>query len=205
MAGLWTESAPLVLASRSESRRDQLTAAGIPFDIVPADVDERAEEERFLKNGFGPDGLARALAEAKALAVSRVRQDSICLGADQVLVLGDRIFHKPSGRAEAEAAIADLSGQRHCLISGFCLARNGDSLASGSDRAFLTVRSLPASVIRRYLDLAGPRALSSVGAYQVEGLGVHLFDRIEGQHSTILGLPMLMVLAALRDLGALAL
>lgn len=204
-AVLWRGPTQLILASKSESRRALLIAAGIPVEAVPAHVDERDVEKRFLSDGNDQDTLAIALAEEKAQKVSRKHPDSICLGADQTLHIGDRILHKPSDRAEAEATLVALSGRRHCLISGFCLVKNGHTISRDVDRAFLTMRRFDQGTIGRYLDLAGPSVLSSVGAYRVEELGAHLFESIEGNHSTVLGLPMLKVLASLRGLGLLTL
>ena len=195
---LWIGGAPLVLASKSESRRALLTAAGLHAEIVAANIDERALEHQFFANGGSPEDLAAALAEAKALAVSALRPEAYCLGADQTLTLGNTVMHKPRDFDEAAQSLAMLSGRTHRLISAFCVARSGASLVIDADYADLHMRTLDRQTIAAYLDLAGPLVLSSVGAYQIEGLGVNLFDRVEGDFATILGMPMFKLLAWLR-------
>jgi septum formation protein len=195
---LWTGEAPLVLGSKSESRRALMTAAGLHAEIVAANIDERALEHRFFADGGSPDDLAAALAEAKALAVSALRPEAYCLGADQTLTLGNTVMHKPRDFDEAAQSLAMLSGRTHRLISAFCVARSGASLVIDADYADLHMRTLDRQTIAAYLDLAGPLVLSSVGAYQIEGLGVNLFDRVEGDFATILGIPMFKLLAWLR-------
>jgi septum formation protein len=202
---LWIGASPIVLASKSASRRAVLAAAGLPFEVEPAEIDERGIEAAATPRGAASAALAEALARAKALAVSGRRPGALTLGADQTLSLDGEILHKAPTRAAAAEALAALSGRRHRLTSAFALARDGAILAADSDSAELTMRALDAAQIARYLDIAGPSVLASVGAYQIEGLGLHLFDSICGDHATILGLPMLKLLAALRALGLLAL
>jgi septum formation protein len=198
---LWIGASPIVLASKSASRRALLAAAGLPFEVEPADIDERAVEQQLAEGG----DAALALARAKALAVSARRPDGLTLGADQTLTLDGQAMHKAPTRAAAAEALAAMSGRAHRLTSAFALARGGAILAEDSDSADLTMRALDAAQIARYLDTAGPAVLASVGGYQIEGLGLHLFASISGDHATILGLPMLKLLAALRGLGVLAL
>ena len=202
---LWIGSAPIVLASKSASRRALLAGAGLPFEVEPADIDERSIEEAMIQRGETGAGLALALARAKALAVSARRPGALTLGADQTLILDGQPMHKAPTRAAAAAALQAMSGRSHRLTSAFALARDGAILAEDSDSADLTMRALDAAQIARYLDIAGPAVLASVGAYQIEGLGAYLFESISGDHATILGLPMLKLLAALRGLGLLAL
>jgi septum formation protein len=197
---LWS-GPPLVLASASPTRRGLLEAAGLPVEVEASGVDERALDEERLS----PADLARRLAAAKALAVSRRRPDRLVLGADQTLGIGDLLFHKPSSRDEAAAQLRHLSGRTHRLVSAACLARGGSIRAEIQDSADLTLRPLTEVAIERYLALAGEQVFTSVGGYQVEGLGLHLFERIEGAQTTILGLPLLPLLAALRLEGALLL
>ena len=195
---LWRAAQPLILASKSPSRRALLWAVGLDPEVIAAQVDERALEDRHLARGGSLESLAGELAQAKALAVSAVRPHAYCLGADQTLTLEDRIFHKASDFDEARRSLAALSGKTHRLTSAFCVARGGQSLVVDGDHADLRMRPLDPVTISRYLDRAGPAALASVGGYQVEGLGAHLMDRIEGEHSVVLGLPMLRLLAWLR-------
>jgi septum formation protein len=199
----WLLDAPLVLASGSRFRRALLDAAEIPAETRPAQIDERAVEERLRESGAGPDAVARALAEAKACAVSALAPDRLVLGCDQTLALGKDAFHKPAGRDGARAHLRRLSGRKHHLHSGLCLARGGAVLWSHVESAGMTMRDLSEAMIEAYLDAAGEAILSSVGAYQLEALGIHLFKTIEGDQSTIIGLPMLPLLGALRAEGAL--
>ena len=202
---LWIGASPIVLASKSASRRALLAGVGLPFEVEPADIDERGVEEAMTQRGEAGVGLALALARAKALAVCVRRPLALTLGADQTLILDGRPMHKAPTRAAAAEALQALSGRGHRLVSAFALARDGAILAEDSDSADMTMRALDAAQIARYLDIAGPAVLASVGAYQIEGLGAHLFESIYGDHATILGLPMLKLLAALRGLGLLAL
>jgi len=195
---LWRAAQPLILASKSRSRRALLSAVGLDAEVVAAEVDERALEHWHLAHGGSLDSLASELAQAKALAVSAIRPDAYCLGADQTLTLEGRIFHKASDFDEARRSLAALSGKTHRLTSAFCVARGGQSLVVDGDHADLRMRPLDPVTISRYLSRAGRAALASVGGYQVEGLGAHLIDRIEGEHSVVLGLPMLRLLAWLR-------
>jgi len=201
---LWLAATPLLLASGSATRRDMLAAAGIPIAVVKPQIDERAVEVPLLAAGSPPDAVAAALACAKALAVSQDHPGRLVLGADQTLTCDGAAFHKPATLAQAADQIAALAGRTHELHSAFVLARDGAPLVEGVAIARLTMRPLSADIIARYLEGAGPAALSSVGGYQIEGLGAQLFDRIEGDHFTILGLPLLAVFVALRDLDVLA-
>jgi septum formation protein len=204
MTALWTAPAPLLLASASATRRALLADAGLAVDAEAPGVDERAVERSIDEKALGPADLALHLAAEKALAVSRRRPDRLVLGADQVLDLGGVVAHNPGDRATARAQLLALSGRTHALHSAGALARGGALVDSFVDTARLTMRPLSEAAIEAYLDLLGPEILGSVGVYQVEGLGIHLFERIEGQHATILGLPLLPLLSSLRRLGALA-
>jgi septum formation protein len=198
LAPLWRGDGPLVLASRSESRRALLAAAGLDAESVVAEVDERALEDRYLSGGGSLENVAIELARAKALAVSARRPDAYCIGADQTLTLEGRILHKSRDLAEGAKTLASLSGKTHRLTSAFCVARGGQALVVHRDHADLRMRALAPGEISRYLERAGLGVLASVGAYQGEGLGIHLFERIEGDHSVVLGLPMLDLLAWMR-------
>ena len=153
--------------------------------------------------GATPDDLAQVLAEAKALDVSERHPGALVIGCDQTLSLGDRIFHKPADMEEARRHLLALSGKTHQLNSGIVLAQGGETLWRHVGIANLTMRALDPGFVGRHLSRAGPSVLQSVGAYQIEGEGIQLFEKIEGDYFTIVGLPLLPLLAALRDLGAL--
>ncbi|MGP9820319.1 Maf family protein [Salinarimonas sp. NSM] len=204
-ARLWRDPAPLVLASTSATRRALLASTGLPFETVRPEVDERAIEAGARAEGLAPDALAVLLARQKALSVSGARPGALVIGADQTLALGERLFHKPASREEARAQIAALAGRTHALHSGVAIARDGAVVAAFVETARLVMRPLDADAIDLYLASAGEAVTTSVGGYQLEGVGAHLFARVEGDHATILGLPILPLLAAFRDLGALAL
>ena len=199
---LWLAAEPLVLASRSKARRALLDAAGIPVEIRPADLDERTVAAR--AGTKPPAELAVLLARAKALDVARTTPGRLVLGADQVLALDGIIFSKPAGRAAARAQLAALRGKTHVLHSGLAVARGGDVLFACVAEARLTMRAFSDNFIETYLDTAGAAVTESVGGYQVEGIGIQLFERIDGDHSTILGLPLLPLIAFLRRQGCLA-
>ncbi|KPF67816.1 septum formation inhibitor Maf [Bosea sp. AAP35] len=201
---LWLAREPLLLASGSATRHDMLVAAGIPVEIVRPQIDERAVEAPLLAEGSPPDAVAAALACAKAMAVSQMHPGRLVLGADQTLTSDGEAFYKPTDLAAAADQLAALAGRTHELQSAFVLAQDGAPLLEGLGVARLTMRELSPDFIMRYLDEAGVAALTSVGGYQLEGLGAQLFDEVEGDHFTILGLPLFAVLAALRELGALA-
>jgi septum formation protein len=187
----------LILASQSRARQTLLANAGIDFEAIPADIDERA-----VQQGSGlsaPADIAALLAGEKALAVSVRLPGRFVVGADQTLALGEQLFSKPAGRAQAAEQLRALAGRSHDLHSAVAVARNGKILFSDVSAAQMTMRQLTGADIRAYLDHAGEAVTSSVGAYQLEGLGVHLFERIEGDHFTILGLPLLPLLAFLRS------
>jgi len=195
---LWRGAGPLILASKSESRRALLSAAGLATEFVAPEIDERALEDHYLAGGGSLEGVAAALARAKALAASAERPEAYCIGADQTLTLEGRILHKSRDLPEAARTLATLAGRTHRLTSAFCVARASEALVVHSDHADLKMRALDRPEISRYLERAGPAVLASVGAYRGEGLGVHLFDCIEGDHSVVLGLPMLSLLAWMR-------
>jgi len=203
-ATFWRGDAPLILASGSATRLQLLEASGLPVEVIRPDVDERAIEADFLAMGGSPAGVAAALADAKALSVSPSPPGQTVLAADQMLICEGRPFHKPEGAVAAGRQIAMLAGRKHELTSAFTLARDGKIVGRGTSSAVLAMRPLTPDFIRDYVTLAGSAATSSVGGYQLEGLGIHLFEAIEGDHSTILGLPMLSLLATLRELDLVA-
>ena len=167
------------------------------FEAVPADIDERAVQQ--ASGLSAPGEIAALLAREKALWVSARHPGRYVVGADQTLALGTRLFSKPAGRAQAAEQLRDLAGRSHELHSAVAVARDGKILFETVAIARMTMRQLSGAEIRAYLDEAGEAVTSSVGAYQLEGLGVHLFERIEGDHFTILGLPLLPLLAFLRS------
>jgi septum formation protein len=204
-ASLWIGAVRPVLASKSVTRQLLLENAGIAVDVEAAGIDERALEEQFLESGGSPSELAAELARAKALDVSARRPRALCFGADQTLLLDGSLFHKPGDMDAAEQSLNKLAGRTHILNSAICVACDGALLFERAQSAWLTMRALDERAIRSYLAIAGPLVLSSVGAYQVEGVGVHLFEAIEGDHFAILGLPLLPLLEWLRANGFLAL
>jgi septum formation protein len=199
---LWLAAEPLMLASKSASRRAVLESAGIPIDIEPADVDERGIE---MRAGLeGPDRIAALLAREKAKAVSAKHPDRMVLGADQTLALGQRRFSKAPNRAVAREQLAVLRGNTHTLHSAVCVMRGGEVLFENVDAAHLTMRPFSDVFLDSYLDAVGDKALASVGGYQLEGTGIQLFERVDGDHFTVLGLPLLPLLDWLRQAGLLA-
>jgi septum formation protein len=193
---IWRGKDPLILASQSHARRTLLANAGIAVEAIPADIDERG-----IQQGSGltaPDEIAALLAWEKALFVSAKNPGRFVVGADQTLALGTRLFSKPAGRAEAAEQLRALAGNTHELCSAVAVARDGKIFFADAVIARMTMRPLRAEEVRAYLDEAGEAVTTSVGAYQLEGLGVHLFEGIEGDHFTILGLPLLPLLAFFR-------
>jgi septum formation protein len=194
---LWLKLEPLVLASKSEIRRKILAAAEIPVEVRPAAIDERSLEQS--AGPVTPADLAGLLAVAKAGAVSKNLPGRLVLGADQTLGFGGRIFSKPADRAAARAQLGRLRANAHELHSAIALVEDGNVLFEHVNSARLTMRTFSDEFLERYLDVVGPAALASVGGYQLEAAGIHLFERIEGDHFTILGVPLLPLLAYLRS------
>ncbi len=196
---LWLAPQPLVLASRSDIRGKILAAAGLRFEIRPSQVDERAVE---AKSGVSDAAaVARHLARAKANAVAAARPGRMVLGADQTLARGTMRFGKPANRADAAEQLRTLRGRTHELHSALALVRDDAVLFACVDTARLTMRNFSDRFLNDYLDMAGDSAMNSVGGYQLEGIGIHLFERVEGDYFTILGLPLLPLLAFLRENG----
>jgi len=192
----------LILASGSAARASVLADAGLVFDSVPADIDERAAAAPLEASGAEAGDVALVLAEAKASLVSERFPDALVIGADQTLDLHGAILSKPADMESARRQLLAMSGKTHSLHSAVVLARAGAILWQTVETAHLTMRRLTPEYVGRYLAAVGPAALSSVGAYQIEGRGIQLFERIDGDHFTILGLPILPLLAALRAEGA---
>jgi septum formation protein len=199
---LWLVSHPLVLASKSQVRGKLLAGAGLRFETRPAPIEERAVEAQ--SGARDPITVARHLAREKALAVAASLPGRLVLGADQTLARGTEQYSKPADRAAAAEQLRSLRGRTHALHSALALARDNKVLFDCVDSARLTMRDFSDQFLETYLDLAGGAALTSVGGYQLEGIGVHLFEKVEGDYFTILGLPLLPLLAFLRQNGFIA-
>jgi septum formation protein len=200
--GLWLAPSPLVLASSSTVRRALLEAAGVALEVRPATIDERAIEAAAPDKD--PVAVAALLAREKALRVAADMPGRLVVGADQVLTFEGRRVDKPVDRAAARAQLRAFAGRTHELHAGVAVARDRTLLFEHVDVARLTVRALSESFLDRYLDAAGAAVTVSVGAYQIEGIGIQLFDRLDGDHFTVMGLPLLPLLAYLRAEGSLA-
>ncbi len=195
---------PLILASGSNVRAELLEAAGLVFVVQPPGLDEAVMLEAVSgEQSLEPHDVAEVLARAKAEAVSDLAPQAFVIGADQVLALGDRIFQKPEDMAAARRQLLDLSGKTHELHTAVAIAKEGEAIWAETTVASLTMRKLSPEFIGRYLAAAGDGVLASVGAYQLEGLGVQLFSKIEGDYFSILGLPLVPLLGALRYHGAI--
>ena len=194
---LWLGKTPLILASQSSARKMLLANAGLEFDSVTADIDERSIQAASKLSD--PREIGLLLAREKAKAVSALHPGSYVIGADQTLALGTRLFNKPAGRVQALAQLRDLAGNSHELNSAVAVAKQGKIVFEDVSVARMTMRRMGEAELSAYLDAAGEAVTRSVGAYQLEGLGIHLFERIEGDHFTILGLPLLPLLAFLRS------
>ena len=195
---------PLILASESTARVRLLEAAGLVFIVEPAGLDEATMRLAISgENGLDPQDVAEVLARAKAEAVSDIASGAWVIGADQVLTLDGAILSKPDSMEEARAQLLDLSGKTHILHSAVALASKGEASWAHIETAHLTMRKLTPQYIGRYLAAAGEEVLGCVGAYQVEALGIQLFEKIEGDFFTVLGLPLLPLLDALRREGVI--
>lgn len=193
----------LILASGSQYRKALLENAGIDMEAVPAHVDERAVEATLEGSGLTPDDVAVVLAEAKADEVSGRKRGALVLGCDQTLSLGEDVLHKPADMEAARRQLLRMSGKTHSLNSALVLMRDGETLWRHVSVANLTMRELSPTFIGRYLAAVGDKALTSVGAYQIEGRGIQLFEKIDGDYFTIVGLPLLPLLAELRRMGVI--
>ena len=195
--------ARIILASASPARQAILSHAGIAFDAIPAHIDERAVEAPLQKAGKSPGEIALALAEAKAIGLGRGDRAAFVIGADQTMELSGERFSKPQTMEAARSQLVKLAARTHVLHSGVVGVHKGVVAWRHLDSAAMTMRALSLGDIGAYLDRVGAAALTSVGAYQIEGPGIQLFDKIEGDYFTILGLPLLPLLKWLRDEGAL--
>ena len=199
---LWLAAAPLVLASRSAVRRTLLEAAGVPVEISPADIDERGVEAGAPLQA--PVAIAALLAREKAAVIAGRNRGRLVLGADQTLSLDGRRFSKPADRTAARAQLRALSGRTHELYSAIAFVLDGAVLFEHVGVARLTMRAVSDRFLDDYLDAVGDAATASVGAYQLESFGIQLFERLDGDYFTVLGLPLLTALDFLRRHGCLA-
>jgi septum formation protein len=196
-------SVPVVLASASAARAPLLRAAGVALVIDPAAIDEDEVKASLRLSGADGAVVAESLAELKALRIARHHPAALVIGADQVLQQGADLYDKPQGLAAARRQLLALRGRTHELISAVVIVRDGIRLWHHVGRARLTMRAFTDSFLEQYLTEAGGEALGSVGAYRLEGRGVQLFQRIDGDYFTILGLPLLPVVDFLREQGTL--
>ena len=198
---LWLAAEPLVLASRSKARQTLLTGAGIPIEVCPANLDERSLEASAISTA--PGAIAAHLAHAKAAAAAKLRPGRLTLGADQTLALGAERFAKPVDRTAARTQLRALRGRTHELHSAIAFVKDANVMFEHVGVARLTMRSFSERFLDLYLDAAGDAATASVGGYQLEGLGIQLFERVDGDYFTVLGLPLLQALDFLRRQGCI--
>jgi septum formation protein len=194
---------PLVLASGSASRKKLLTAAGVAFTADPADLDEVALTRGMIQRGADAMQVASELAGQKALSVSRRHPGRLVLGGDSVIVLGGSYLSKCTSMQEAHAMLHKLSSKEHLLVSAAALARDNVLLWTHASPCHMSMRSLSRKFLDNYLTQEGSAILSSVGCYHFEGRGAQLFDKVDGDYFSVLGLPLLPVLAELRKEGVL--
>lgn len=199
---LWLAGEPLVLASKSAIRHALLRDAGVPVEVQPADIDERTIEQQGPARDAGE--LAALLAREKARTIAARLPGRLILGADQTLALGERRFSKPDDRAGARAQLKALRGRTHELHTAVALVRESTIVFEHREVARLTMRAFSDSFLESYLDAVGAAVTASVGGYQLERIGIQLFERIEGEHFVILGLPLVALLQYLRQAGWLA-
>jgi septum formation protein len=195
---------PLILASSSKSRAKLLEAAGLAFIVEPPGLDESAMREAVGgEHALAPHDVAEVLARAKAEAVSDIAPEAYVIGGDQVLAFGDVIMSKSESMEAARRQLLNLRGKTHTLHTAVAVATNGETIWAETTMATLTMRKLSPEFIGRYLAAAGEEVLSSVGAYQIESLGIELFEKIDGDYFSILGLPLIPLLDTLRREGVI--
>jgi len=191
----------VILASTSAIRRQILDAAGVSYRAMRPEADESALKQAFLKDGFDAQGLALALAREKARSIEA--PDALIIGADQIMEMDGEIFDKPRSLREAANRLERCAGRAHRLVNGVCVVENGAVVFEHGASATLHMRAMSRGEIKDYLAAAGEEVLASVGAYQVEALGGRLFEKIEGDHFTVLGLALFPLLGFLKERGAL--
>lgn len=202
---IWLPELPLILASKSQIRLELLERAGFHPTVTVPDFDERAFEETLERENLAITERAAALANEKARLASLINPDQYVIGADQMLTCDGVILHKSENLAQAKQQLAFLRGKTHQLTSAVAISRNGHILFTTSDQAHMSMRMLTDQQIETYCSHAGPALLRSVGCYELEGLGVHLFDRVEGDFFTVLGMPLEPLIGFLRREGYLSL
>jgi septum formation protein len=200
------QPARIILASSSRTRRELLARAGVPFEVIPSRIDEDELRARLAEREptAGPARIAEILAWAKAEDVSRAHPTALVIGADQTLNFEGRLLNKANDRVEARRRLLDLRGRDHILHSAVAIATAGVASWTCREDAALTMRMFSDSFLDRYLEAAGNAAVNSVGAYELESTGIQLFERVDGDYFTILGLPLIPLLAELRRRGAMA-
>lgn len=193
------EAPRLVLASASASRKALLERAGLRFEAIPAHVDEAEVKRAAQSDALPPADAALLLADLKAQRVARRMPEALVIGSDQLLVCGETWFDKPADMAEARAHLLALRGRAHVLVTAIVCHRHGQRVWHHVAQPRLTMRTFSDAFLDAYLAAEGEALTTTVGAYRLEGLGVHLFDRVEGEHAAILGLPLLPLLGFLRQ------
>lgn len=193
----------IILASKSQYRAELLTNAGVAFSAESANIDEREVEAPLIEAEMGGADVAEVLAIAKAMNVSGRNPDAYVIGSDQTLSFEGELLHKPKDMAEARQRLLDLSGKSHELNSSVAIIRNGENIWTYTETSIITFRQLDPGFVGRHVAEVGDKILSSVGAYQIEGKGVQLFEKIQGDFFSIMGLPLLPLLAELRRLELL--
>ena len=194
----------IILASTSESRRQVLTAAGVPFTTASPTIDETILKDALLRDHTPLERIAGALADAKALQISQAHPQALVLGGDQTLLFDGELISKCPDMAAARALLMRLRGKQHRLVGGLTLAHEAKVVWRHTETAELWMRHFSDAFLDRYLKTEGPSVLSTVGCYKLEGLGAQLFHRITGDYFAILGLPLLPLLAELRKQGVIA-
>jgi septum formation protein len=202
--GLHPEKMPLVLASASRARAELLSAAGLRFDILPANIDEEEIKRALRDKGAKAETVAEKLAGLKAARVSEQRRGCLVIGADQILECEGKWFDKPADIGQAREQLLTLRGRSHRLHSFVCVSQEGSRIWQHLEQAELTMRNFDEAFLDRYLEAVGEDVAEAVGGYHFEGLGVNLFARVQGDFHTILGLPLLPLLEFLRLHGVVA-
>ncbi len=201
---LQAEAPSVVLASASASRRALLSAAGLRFEVCPADVDETAMKRDAQLHGLGPDEAAHRLARAKAEAIGRLRPEALVIGCDQILLCDEQWFDKPGTKTGLREQLQRLAGREHRLMTATVCCLRGEPVWEHIERPRLVMRAFTPAFLDAYVELEGEAVLGCVGGYRLEGRGIQLFEQVDGDHSAILGLPVLPLLGFLRQCGVLA-